>query len=93
MNISQKRIDKGLWWERAWSLVDGCTKISEGCDNCWSLELANRFNPDVIHMNHLTPEWSKNITLREDNLDLPLRVKKPTVFAIWNDLFWGEKDE
>ena len=88
MNISQKRIDKGLWWERAWSLVDGCTKVSEGCDNCWSLSLANRVNPDVVHTEGRGDiNWSENIILREDRLDLPLRVKKPTVWAIWNDLF------
>lgn len=27
------------------------------------------------------------ILCREDNLDLPLRTKKPTVWAIWNDLY------
>jgi protein gp37 len=27
------------------------------------------------------------IICREDNLDLPLHTKKPTVFAVWNDLF------
>ena len=26
------------------------------------------------------------VVLRHDNLDLPLRTKKPTVFAVWNDL-------
>ncbi len=28
--------------------------------------------------------------MREDNLDLPLRTKKPTVFSIWNDLYHEE---
>jgi protein gp37 len=28
-----------------------------------------------------------NVVCREDNLDLPLRTKKPTVWAIWNDLY------
>jgi protein gp37 len=27
------------------------------------------------------------VVLRHDNLDLPLRTKKPTVFAVWNDLY------
>jgi len=27
------------------------------------------------------------IVLRHDNLDLPLRTKKPTVYAVWNDLY------
>ncbi len=86
--IDKKRIDKGLYWSRAWSIVDGCTKVSEGCDNCWSLSLANRVNPDVVHTEGRGDiNWSENIILREDRLDLPLQIKKPTVFAIWNDLF------
>jgi protein gp37 len=37
----------------------------------------------------LTPggKWNGKIKLREDNLGLPLKIKKPTRFAIWNDLF------
>jgi len=31
--------------------------------------------------------FNGKILLRHDNLDLPLRTKKPTVFAVWNDLF------
>ena len=45
------RIQKGLYWDRAWSLIDG------------------------------------NIQLMRKNLDLPLRTRKPTVWAVWNDFF------
>ena len=31
--------------------------------------------------------WTGKIRLREDNLNFPLKVKKPTAFAVWNDLF------
>ena len=31
--VSAERIAKGLWWDRAWSLVDGCTPVSEGCES------------------------------------------------------------
>lgn len=27
---TQKRLDKGMWWDRAWSLVEGCTHVSAG---------------------------------------------------------------
>lgn len=48
--IGQERIDSGMWWSKGCGLqiVEGCTKVSPGCDNCWSLAAANmrRFNPN-----------------------------------------------
>ena len=32
-------------------------------------------------------KWNGHIRLLEKNLDLPMRVKKPQVWAVWNDLF------
>jgi protein gp37 len=77
MIISQKRIDKGLYWEKAWTLISGCSKVSEGCQNCWSEREYKRFHKE---------DWNE-IILRTDKLSLPAKTKKPTVFAIWNDLF------
>lgn len=31
--------------------------------------------------------FSGKVLMREDNLDLPLKTNRPTVFALWNDLF------
>ena len=38
----------GKWWDRDLQLVEGCTKVSPGCDHCWSLTAANmrRANPN-----------------------------------------------
>jgi protein gp37 len=66
----------GKYWDRAWSLVDGCTPCSPGCDNCWSRDMGKRFH-----------KWPEEVTPRWDRLGIPLKVKKPTVWAIWNDLF------
>ena len=76
MKPSEKRTSKGLWWDRAWSLVDGCTPVSEGCAHCWSASMARRFGRDF---SAVTPRW--------DRLELPLKVRRPTVWAVWNDLF------
>ena len=88
------RIAKGMYWDRAWSLVSGCTHVSPGCDNCWSAKethmRANNPNEKVKARNEgLTDKgcFTGQIRFNREFLDLPLRVKKPTVFAIWNDLF------
>jgi len=38
----------GKWWDKGLNLVEGCTKVSPGCEHCWSLTAANmrRFNPN-----------------------------------------------
>jgi len=71
------RINKGLWWDKAWSLVDGCTPVSEGCEHCWSKTMNDRFKKRDF--SKVTPRW--------DRLEMPLKIRKPTVFAVWNDLF------
>ena len=65
----------GKYWDRPWSLVNGCTPCSPGCDHCWSMAMGKRFH-----------RWPDIITPRRDRLNIPLKVKKPTVWAIWNDL-------
>ena len=65
------------FWDRAWSLVKGCTPVSEGCDNCWLRAMDKRFGK----------AWSGDVLFREELLDLPLRTRKPTVWAIWSDLY------
>lgn len=72
------------YWSNAWSLIEGCSPVSSACDNCWLRQMSHRFNAE------LTDEkgaWLKVIRYREDRLDIPLKTKKPTTFAIWSDLF------
>lgn len=89
-------IDKGIYWDKPWTLVEGCTPVSEGCENCWSASLEHRFCKADKYDCVLTNEEGKfngSIHIHEDRLDIPSKTKKPTVFAIWNDLFHEKVDD
>lgn len=94
------RTDKGFWWDRPLTLVEGCTPVSPGCDHCWSAAMHHRFHypgADNLSPDHyLTKKksgshgeavFTSKIIFRPDRLDLPLKVKKSQVWAVWNDLF------
>ena len=93
--IFANRIARGLWWERAWSLVEGCSPMSPGCDHCWSAAQAHmrahQSNPKMQQryagVNHPDGRWNGHIKLLEKNLLLPHETNRPTVWAVWNDLF------
>lgn len=96
-----ERIAKGLYWDRAWSLVRGCTKVSEGCRHCWAERESHMrtFNPNekvkaqYAGLTDGDGRFNGQIRLMEKNLDLPLHVRKPTVWAVWNDLFHEDVPE
>jgi len=73
--IDVRRLARGIYWERAWSLVERCTRVSDGCKNCWAQAGHDRW------------KRSDKVTPRPDRLEQPLRRRKPTVYAIWDDLF------
>ncbi len=87
------------YWDKAWSLVEGCTPVSEACEHCWLASMAHRFvkNKTAIHEKsgievpyHLTTQqgnFSGTVLTRPDRLDIPLKTRKPTVFAVWSDLY------
>lgn len=90
-----ERIAKGLYWDRAWSLVGGCSNVSPGCDNCWAAREAHtragqqnqKIRNRYTGLTTAAGRWNGQIRMLDDNLDLPMRIKKPTVWAVWNDLF------
>lgn len=66
-------MEDGIWWDKSIKFVEGCTKVSAGCENCWSLAMDHRFgNGFSVHV---------------DRMQRALKRRKPTTFTIWNDLF------
>ena len=65
----------------SWNPVVGCSKYSAGCANCYAEALTKRFPkafPDGF-----------NVTLHPERLDLPKKVKEPTMVFVCSmaDLF------
>jgi len=87
------RTAKGLWWDRAWTLVEGCTKVDETCAHCWAERLsAMRKHNRLVGEHHagLTDEdgrWTGRVRLQFERLEMPLRATSSWTWALWNDLF------
>jgi len=73
------------WTQRTWNPVTGCSKISQGCKNCY----AERFAYRLQKMGNPRYKNGFEITLHEDLLELPLKWKKPSMIFVnsMSDLF------
>jgi protein gp37 len=73
------------WTESTWNPVTGCTKISEGCKNCYAERMALRLKAAG------SPNYANGfkVTLHPHALEIPLRWKQPrTIFVnSMSDLF------
>ncbi|HUX93844.1 MAG TPA: DUF5131 family protein, partial [Ignavibacteriaceae bacterium] len=56
------------WTEKTWNPVTGCTKVSQGCKNCYAETIAKRFWGD---------RKFTDVICHEDRLEQPLHIKKP----------------
>jgi protein gp37 len=73
------------WTESTWNPVTGCTKISDGCKNCYAEKLAIRLRA----MGQANYRNGFALTLQPQAAELPLKWKKPqTIFVnSMSDLF------
>ena len=73
------------WTESTWNPVTGCTKISEGCQNCYAERMAKR----LFAMGQSKYKNCFNVTLHEDCLNEPLNWKKSQIIFVcsMSDLF------
>lgn len=94
MKPQPKNIEHGRWWDEAWTLTRGCSHVSAGCDHCWAERMShmrrNHPNVEVRNQYGMTDDsgkWTGRVETLPLNLGTPIRRKKPTVYAVWNDLF------
>ncbi len=73
------------WTEATWNPVTGCSKISDGCKNCYAERLASRLRV----MGSARYRNGFDITLHADLLEMPKRWRKPRVVFVnsMSDLF------
>lgn len=76
------------WTEATWNPVTGCTKISEGCRNCYAERMARR----LCAMGQEKYKNCFKVTIHEDCLAEPLNWKKPQIIFVcsMSDLFHKE---
>jgi protein gp37 len=61
------------WTDATWNPVTGCTKVSQGCKNCYALRFAERFRGVEGH----PYEQGFDLKLWPERLRLPLEWKEP----------------
>lgn len=73
------------WTESSWNPVTGCTKISDGCLNCYAERMARRLQA----MGQVNYRQGFNVTLHHDALNRPLTWKKSQMVFVCSmgDLF------
>lgn len=73
------------WADATWNPVTGCSKVSEGCRNCYAMKFAERWRGTPGHYF----EKGFDVTLRPDKLEQPLKWKRPRRIFVnsMSDLF------
>lgn len=87
------------WTEQTWNFLRGCSRVSEGCRNCYAEKVAARFSDKGLayhgiakrreFVGDLRSNWTGEVSFHEDILLAPLKRKKPTVYFVnsMSDLF------
>lgn len=80
------------WTDKTWNPVTGCTKVSEGCRNCYADRLHTRFYKGHQKGSPVPPCYQTPFTqvmTWPDKLKLPLRWRKPSRIFVnsMSDLF------
>lgn len=83
------------WTDRTWNPVRGCSRVSDGCTNCYAMGQAHRFSGAGKPFEGLTTirrgkvDWTGSARFVPEMLGAPLRWKKPQKIFVnsMSDLF------
>lgn len=86
------------WTQATWNPTIGCSKISEGCKNCYAIRMAWRHSHNPMQMQNYdgtvekqgtSLNWTGAIHENTKALSIPKRRKTPTTFFVdsMSDLF------
>tara|TARA_Y100000310_G_C20642762_1_gene794886 strand:+ start:219 stop:1424 length:1206 start_codon:yes stop_codon:yes gene_type:complete len=68
------------WTDATWNPIRGCSRVSEGCRNCYAETVANRFSGEGQPYEGLIArggQWNGKITVVDHVMDQPLRWRRP----------------
>lgn len=71
------------WTDSTWNPIIGCSRVSEGCRNCYAELMAARFSKNgqwghgIAEMHHGKPTWTGTVQFVEEHLLDPLKWKRP----------------
>ncbi len=73
------------WTEQTWNPITGCSKISDGCLNCYAARMAKRLKA----MENPRYRNEFEVTMHNDLYDVPIRIKTPKMIFVnsMSDLF------
>lgn len=84
------------WTDRTWNVVRGCSRISEGCRNCYAERMARRLSAEGFPYHGFAEAgrsnrsaWTGRVELIPEKLDEPLHWRKPARVFVnsMSDLF------
>jgi protein gp37 len=83
------------WTDQTWNPVRGCTRVSQGCTNCYAERMAARFSglgepyEGLAKNTPQGPRWTGEVKLIPEHLRDPLRWQKPRRIFVnsMSDLF------
>jgi len=78
-------VSKIEWTDAVWNTISGCTMVSAGCANCYAERMSRRLVAmgQKKYAQTVGPKgWTGTIRCHEDQLSVPVRRRKPTVWFV-----------